>query len=117
MSYCRWSSDNWACDLYCYESDWGFVTHVAGQKHTGEIPPIDWSLKGADLAASYSANLKAVQDSDMAPIGLAHDGASFTDGTLEAFKARLLMLREAGYRFPDEVLVAIEEEIVERGEP
>lgn len=29
MSYCRWSSDNFTCDLYCYESNDGFVTHIA----------------------------------------------------------------------------------------
>ncbi len=31
MSYCRWSSDNTNCDLYCYEDcSGGFTTHVAG---------------------------------------------------------------------------------------
>lgn len=32
MSYCRWSSDNWKCDLYCYEDANGYITHVADNR-------------------------------------------------------------------------------------
>lgn len=33
MSYCRWSSDNWRCDVYVYEDvSGGWTTHVAGRK-------------------------------------------------------------------------------------
>lgn len=39
MSYCRWSSDNWRCDVYVYEDvSGGWTTHVAGRKRV--IPPI-----------------------------------------------------------------------------
>lgn len=39
MSYCRWSSMNWMCDVYCYEDIYdSFVTHVAGRRKI--IPPI-----------------------------------------------------------------------------
>ena len=37
MSYCRWSSMNWMCDVYVYEGC-GFVTHVAGRRRV--CPPI-----------------------------------------------------------------------------
>lgn len=31
MSYCRFSSDNWKCDVYCYGASGGtFVTQGAG---------------------------------------------------------------------------------------
>lgn len=39
MSYCRFSSNNWMCDVYVYEGMGGrFVTHVAGNQLA--FPPI-----------------------------------------------------------------------------
>lgn len=39
MSYCRWSSDNWRCDVYVYQdTNGGWTTHVAGRRHV--LPPI-----------------------------------------------------------------------------
>ncbi|MES2973336.1 MAG: hypothetical protein V4757_06990 [Pseudomonadota bacterium] len=39
MSYCRFSSDNWMCDVYVYEDvSGGWTTHVAGRRSV--IPPI-----------------------------------------------------------------------------
>jgi hypothetical protein len=52
-----------------------------------------------------------VKSAKCEPLGLPHDGESFNDETLEDFLARLLMLREAGYRFPDYVLERVREEI------
>lgn len=77
MSYCRWSTDDFTCDLYCYESSEGYVTHVASYKDSRE------------------------KDS-REPIGLAYDGQSFLDETPEDFLATLTMLKEAGYTFPFE---------------
>jgi hypothetical protein len=74
LSYCRWSSDNFRCELYCYQDTCGgWTTHVAA--------------------------------------GLSHDSQKFSDPTLEAFRARLIVLREAGYRFPDWVLERVDAEI------
>lgn len=39
MSYCRWSSMNWMCDVYTYEDvSGGWTTHVAGNRRCW--PPI-----------------------------------------------------------------------------
>lgn len=38
MSYCRWSIDNWRCDVYVYEGEGGWATHVAGMR--GIIRPV-----------------------------------------------------------------------------
>lgn len=32
MSYCRFSSDNFTSDFYCYESESGYVIHLAGSR-------------------------------------------------------------------------------------
>ena len=39
MSYCRWSSMNWRCDVYVYEDvSGGWTTHIAGNRRL--LPPI-----------------------------------------------------------------------------
>lgn len=107
MAFCRWSSMDWSCDLYCYESSQGFVTHVAEQKVIGDIPKVDSSLflnftdenseKYFDQQKAQSAFLDTAQRK---PIGLKYDGQTFYDDK-ETFLARLNMLREEGYRFPE----------------
>lgn len=110
MSYCRWSSDDFACDLYCYESSNGFETHVADNRVVGEVPKqLNWDAP--DFMASHKAQMVFMRDAEREPIGLPLDGESFTDSTLEDFRARLTELRTIGYRFPDSVLVTVDEEI------
>jgi hypothetical protein len=124
MSYCRWSTDSFSCDLYCYEDvSGGWTTHVAGNRVVGAPPHEDWSLlnKGDAEAkvfwAQHEALMAFMATAERAPIGLPHDGETFNDGTLEEFKDRLLMLRAAGYRFPDHVLKEVDEEIAEETAP
>lgn len=118
MSYCRWSSDNWRCDLYCYEDcGGGWTTHVAGNRLVGEIPEARMPRPGATDAdwqtygEAHSAQMKWLDTATREPIGLPHDGESFNDSTLAEFKDRLLSLRAIGYRFPDYVLDEVEQEL------
>jgi hypothetical protein len=130
MSYCRWSSDDFACDLYCYEDvSGGWTTHVASNKPVGEIPKIDHLFdelvalrddaaiqeKAKEYAAASKARDAWFDTCERRPLGLPYDGQSFNDSTLEDFKARLIHLREVGYRFPDDVLTDVDEEIAEAG--
>jgi hypothetical protein len=124
MSYCRWSSDDYQSDLYCYEdASGGWTTHVAGNRMVGRPPHEDWTLlgKGDEAAAEFwvqhTAQMAWLETAEHAPIGLAHDGETFGDPTLEAFRERLLMLRQAGYRFPDYVLEAVDAEMAEAANP
>lgn len=111
MSYCRWSSDNWRCDLYCYGGDGGHVTHVAGNRVVGDIPQepslaalVDGSLSDADFTKQHKVVMDFLQNAKRKPIGLPYDGQTFVDATDEEFHDRLLMLRAAGYHFPDYLL-------------
>jgi hypothetical protein len=45
MSYCRWSSLNWKCDLYVYDSGGVWITHVAGRRRIGPILPDTLGLR------------------------------------------------------------------------
>ena len=71
MSYCRWSTNDFNCDLYCYfdNGEQVYVTAVA----------------------RYNNNKK---------IGLSYDGEIFHDTTKEEFKKTLLILEKEGYNAP-----------------
>lgn len=114
MSYCRWSDDNWKCDLYCYEDvSGGFTTHVAGNRIKNDVPalpdiletPSDEWLKAYRKQHAFLGNAERVY------IGLPHDGESFNDPDLESFLERVCHLREVGYIFPDYVVESIKEEM------
>jgi hypothetical protein len=123
VSYCRWSTDDFRCDLYCYQDvSGGWTTHVASSRYVGEgRPHEDWSLilKGEEDAAEFwrqHAALEAWLDkAKHESIGLPYDGATFHDYTLEGFLDLLITLKEAGYCFPDHVIDDVREEIREEG--
>lgn len=116
MAYCRWSSDDFRCDLYCYESD-TFTTHVAGNRIVGDIPEVPrledtdesrtaWTIASAERSAF-------LENCDRVDIELPHVGETFYDPDLESFLERLLHLRSVGYIFPDRVLDRVRDEIAE----
>lgn len=119
MSYCRWSSDNWKCDLYCYGSETCIVTHVAGRRRVGDIPDDRWAdfisgkITSEEYTKLYKAQMDAVEACEFEDINLPHAGETFEDDDLESFKARLLYLRGLGYNFPDYVLEDVDREIAE----
>lgn len=123
MSYCRWSSMDFKCDLYCFEHVAGhYQTYVAGNKVVSPIfPDAPWKLltKGGRIGMWlwgwwHRLHMFTVSHGIRRDITLPHAGASFEDETLEEFKGTLLMLRSTGYRFPDYVLQAVDEEIQDR---
>lgn len=116
MSYCRFSTDDFQCDLYCYESEGGYMTHVAGNRVVFKevLPPeIDWEVDMEGYLARHNKIMSMVDKADRVAITLPHVGETFCDTTLEEFKDTLLMLKDAGYRFPDYVFERIEEEMEE----
>lgn len=112
MSYVRWSSDDFQSDVYCYESQEGFVTHLASNRvvfKTELPPPLPWP---PDDDAAWEAWFerhetvgKMVDGAKRVPIGLPHDGETFTDPTEEAMFDRLRELAAMGYRVSPNVLM------------
>jgi hypothetical protein len=123
MSYCRWSCDNWQCDLYCYEDvAGGWTTHVAGRKPIGvpkelpfpfDVPEADKERAMKAWLDSHDAAMKFLETAEYRDIDLPHAGDTFNDPTLQAFKERLLALRALGYSFPDHVLETVDQEIAD----
>ena len=118
MAYCRWSSMNWRCDIYCYQHvDGGYTTHVASNRVLGDIPAEpSWDLiqtNQEQWVIEHKAVMDFLETCKRERIGLLHDGETFNDPDLETFRARLMDLRAAGYVFPDYVLEEIDEEMKE----
>lgn len=118
MSYCRWSTDNFNCDIYAYESDSGFQIHICSGRYKGEIPKTDMSFLQDGSKESISRYMQTSQiQSDYLktcgtkPINLPLAGESFTLPDLQSFYDKMVELKEIGYRFPDYVLECIKEEI------
>ena len=117
MSYCRWSSDDWQCDIYAYEDVYGgYSIHVASNRRVNieNIPKAD-HIK--DIPKWIEAHKKQMEwldkNNELKKIGLPYDGESFREPNLESFKKRMLQLRKTGYNFPDYVLEQIDDELFE----
>jgi hypothetical protein len=118
MSYCRWSSNDFQCDVYVYESRDGFWTHVAARRPVfdGPLPP------PADLPRGFTeAQFEAwigrrravdamVDRATLVDIGGPHDGTDFCDRLPGECADRLVMLRDAGYWVPQSAIDALRAE-------
>ena len=120
MSYCRWSGDNWTCDLYCYaDASGGYTTHVAGRRLVEAAPRADFprgDTTDADweaFAVAHEAQMEWLNTAERKDIGGPYDGESFNDPDLASFLARVTMLRDAGYNVPEYVFDAINDEMAE----
>jgi len=111
MSYCRWSSDAFKCDVYCYEHcDGGFQIHVAGSRSDGHITALDWSTPDS-LKETHNRQIADLDKAEHKPIGLKYDGQSFSlDDAVECLQM-LQHLRDTGYNVPQHALDALAEEL------
>ena len=119
MSYCRWSTDNFNCDLYCYEDcSGGYTTHVAGNRQRIWVKLLSWLTDKRCDIGPYKIRMSRF-DLWGLPHRLTHKkirllevGETFNDATLESFYERIKSLIELGYKVPDYVLKTIEDEIL-----
>ena len=116
MSYCRWSSDGYQCPLYCYESETGFITHVATRKPIVRCPEL-MLIAGTTKYANWDTYQEWIHternDDDYINYDLPYDGQTFEDDSLEEMRDRILMLEAAGYEIPEWVIPNITAEIDE----
>lgn len=129
MSYCRFSSDNWRSDVYCYEAEEGYVIHVA--KYRKVIQPIpdlvgtwfwywvgdcewEWVKRFGYRLISWWHNqihARSLRLIPLRPIHLPKDGETFGyDSAKDCFN-RLLALRGIGYYIPQSAIESLREEI------
>lgn len=130
MSYCRFSSNDFQCDLYVYESEEGYVVSVAANRvellttlpELGDEPDHETSTEDErrafvnQIVARHTAVMQALDDPDKhrrTAIDLEYAGETQVfDGPKEAGEF-IQKLRELGYRFPDYVLEALAVEAID----
>lgn len=114
MSYCRWSSDDFWSDIYCYEDLTSCYTiHVACKRIAGDIPKTMHLLSRDTIPAFMEAHKKQVAFLDTAerePIGLPHDGETFSYGLPGEAADKLDELRDMGYHVPEHAIRELREE-------
>lgn len=116
MSYCRFSSNDWDCDVYVYESAYGgWTTHIAGNRldvdrttWPAPVPlPVGLPADHPQFRAwfdRYRYVMDAVSNADRVPIDLPHAGQTFTDDTPGECADRLEALRDLGYHVPQDAI-------------
>lgn len=118
MSYCRWSSDGFLSDVYCYADIFGgYTTHVADNrliKDQAYPPPVDFNRDHPEEWMEWNQRLTSwLKSAKREPLGLAHDGESFNDPTPGEAADRLEMLRAAGYHVPQSAIDRLRAEALE----
>ena len=128
MSYCRFSSNDFQCDLYIYEDvSGGFTTHIAGNRIVylesppEPMPPFSSYKTNEAWAADFvehNRQVMALLDDESKyrrdDIDLPYAGESFNDPDIPTLVERLLELKALGYRFPDSVITDLREEHEEK---
>ncbi len=100
MSYCRWSSDDYNCDLYIYESVGDFwALHIASSRYI--IKP---------KVGEYNDREELYKDSNFEKIDLPHAGGNFEFGSPGECADFCEELKKLGYCFPDYVIPSLREE-------
>lgn len=117
MSYCRFSTDDFQCDVYVYEaSTGGYQVYVASNR-TDLIEPLPPPITLAGGVRLWLERYAKVQDirrrSPSRPIGLSRDGESFNPQAPGETAELLRSLRDEGYRIPAEVIEALRAEAEE----
>jgi hypothetical protein len=115
MSYCRFSSDDYQCDVYTYaDTMGGYTTHVAKTRPVldGALPPpVPFSPENIEAYLARHQQVMAwVEHAERKPIGLPFDGESFNDPSASDAADRLQMLKDAGYNVPQHAIDALREE-------
>lgn len=103
MSWCRWSSIEFACDLYVYESDAGVEVNVAGRRSLidrSSLPPGGEFASEAWIARHQALMARLRDDDDYEVIDLPHAGESRTFGDLDAAADFIDGLEALGYVVP-----------------
>lgn len=112
MSYCRFSTDDYQCDLYVYESDQGIEICVAGTRYHYQEPlPANIAFKDFDAWLKRHNKVMAMtRDAVKEPIGLPHDGGYFTFPDREDAAEFVEKLGALGYQFPADLPAWLREE-------
>ena len=118
MSYCRFSTDNFRCDLYAYGSHDGYHLHVAGNRVVWDPPPSPYRPESLQLPTEefnrinreyHQTLLKAPREF----IDLEGAGGHHVFATLRELRDSIADHLQRGFQAPAWLLPSIDEEIRE----
>lgn len=113
MSYCRFSDNDYQCDVYVYaDCNGGYTTHVAGNRviFKDELPG-NVSIEDTKAwLARYNIVSEMLDNATREDIGLEYDCAEFNHTTAEECADNLEMLKQAGYNVPQYAIDALRED-------
>ena len=118
MSYCRWSTNDFQCDVYVYEDvAGGWTTHVACNRvlYNEPLPdPVPFDKESIDaFIERHNKVMEMVNNAERVPIGGPSDGQSFNDATPGKCADWLEVLRSEGYIVPQFAIDTLKEEEAE----
>ncbi len=116
MSYCRWSTDDFQSDVYVYESDWGFVIHVASARRVFNepLPPqVDLHEDIDGWLKRHNKVTQMCETATMVPLELEGAGETYTYRDPREAATKLRELKAAGFYVPE----GVPEELEAEGEP
>jgi hypothetical protein len=118
MSYCRFSSDDFASDIYCFEHcDGYFQIYVAGNRVVPcePFPPrVEMTAANVDAYVARHQEVMRILDASLrAEIGLPYDGESFSLPDAATCADQLEFLRGIGYNVPQFAIDTLREEAAE----
>lgn len=115
MSYCRFSTNDFQCDVYVYgDTMGGWTTHVAGSRYVFNepLPPHIENIRD-NIEAFVKREqevMRIVEKASFERIDLPLAGESFFNLDRDSTVAKLCELRDLGYKFPYEIIQEIQEE-------
>jgi len=127
MSYCRFSSDGYQCDLFAYRGERGFIIHIAEKRYNNAAPLVQdylrlkkngkgWnkrSIKSFNVATKNwkKAQSKLSEEECFTKINLPFAGETLLFDDIEDFRDKMYELMEMGYQCDWGVIAIINEEI------
>ena len=112
MSYCRFSSDYFDCDLYVYEDFMGsYCIHIASSRYVFDRTPLVSTKNVDDFVKNHMYVMEALKTAKTENIELPYSGESFYFSELKDALEKIKELKELGYIVHDSIISSIEEEI------
>jgi len=115
MSYCRWSSDDFQCDIYCYaHCDGGYRIHVATNRVDPlPLPPLDENASTEAFVEHHMKVMELMKTAEHKRIGLSCDGETYHEQTARGAAEQLKRLKGIGYNVPQYAIDSLLEDAVE----
>lgn len=113
MSYCRWSSMGFMCDLYLYEAECGWQLHIASNRMINPNPYPEFDFENITQEAVdewNSAKEKWHKDCVTEKIELPHAGERYNFDSPGECAEFLKELKTLGYVFPETIIGILEDE-------